>query len=165
MDPHDILTTMAEIAIALAGFSGIVAVLGRHASGSWSEEDRLRLGILLQTSFGAVCWSLAPLLLFSAEASPQLTWLLTSGGYAAYLTGSMAYRVYRVRAVARAHPEIPIDRGYAALMFFGGFAVVALAVANAWSLQTLWPHAVCVLFSLIVGFIQFVRLLRSSWSS
>jgi hypothetical protein len=54
MAPEDILTTTAEIGIALAGFSGIVAVLGRRAEGAWSGADRVRLAMLLETSFAAV---------------------------------------------------------------------------------------------------------------
>ena len=39
----DILMTLAEVSIALAGFGGIVAGLGYRSKDNWSSRDKFRL--------------------------------------------------------------------------------------------------------------------------
>ena len=58
----DLLTVMAEVGIALTGFTGLVVVLGRRARGDWTTAERTQLTILLQTSLAAVFFALLPLL-------------------------------------------------------------------------------------------------------
>ena len=54
------LEVLAEIAIAIAGFSGVVTALTIHTS-QWSELDKIRLRLLLQASFATAFFSLLPL--------------------------------------------------------------------------------------------------------
>ena len=51
MEPADILQTIAEIAMGLAGFGGIAAGLGYRARGEWRSDDQMRL-------IGMACTSL-----------------------------------------------------------------------------------------------------------
>ena len=46
MESASVLESIAEIAIALAGFGGIAAGLGYRARGTWSPDDQLRLILL-----------------------------------------------------------------------------------------------------------------------
>jgi hypothetical protein len=163
VDPEGILTTLAEVGIALAGFSGIVAVLGGRAGDTWSEVDRLRLSLLVHTSFAAVIWSFAPLLLTAADLSTAIVWQVTSGAYVAYLLVVLAYRSRQMRAAVRAG-WVETEPAYAVLLVCGALAAMVLQLVNALSLRTLWPHAVAILWALFVGFMQFLRLLRSTWS-
>jgi len=50
MEPTDVLATIAELAVAFAGFSGIVSALGRHEQGAVFPEDRVRLAVLIGSS-------------------------------------------------------------------------------------------------------------------
>ena len=47
MEAENVLILFAELAIAIVGFSGIVAVLGQRAFGSWSKSDIGRMGVML----------------------------------------------------------------------------------------------------------------------
>jgi hypothetical protein len=53
LDAPQILVGIAEIAVALAGFSGVVVVFGSRSQGQWRAGDRLRLSFLLEASLTA----------------------------------------------------------------------------------------------------------------
>ena len=53
MELSEILIGIAEIATALAGFTGGVVVFGSRSHGSWEIGDRLRLVFLLEASLTA----------------------------------------------------------------------------------------------------------------
>ena len=88
------LRTMAELGIALAGFSGIVAVLGRRLQGEWSSLDRARLLGLLIPSFGVVFFSLLPEVIQGARA-PGLWLRIAHALLAAYQVGGMLFVLIR----------------------------------------------------------------------
>ena len=50
MEPGEALGVAAQIAVALAGFAGVVVVFRREAVHEWSEIDKLRLRLLLANS-------------------------------------------------------------------------------------------------------------------
>lgn len=60
MEPTDVLGTVAEIAVAFAGFSGLVATLGRREQGALFTEDRVRLAVLLGASLSTTAFALLP---------------------------------------------------------------------------------------------------------
>ena len=43
MDAVELLICIAEIATALAGFTGVVVAFGSRSQGTWHPGDRLRL--------------------------------------------------------------------------------------------------------------------------
>ena len=62
MDKVELLIGIAEIAVALAGFTGVVVAFGSRSQGSWNPGDRLRLAFLLEASLTAAGFSLLALL-------------------------------------------------------------------------------------------------------
>ncbi len=66
------LELLAEVPIALAGFSGVVLILGRRSTGRLSGLDKRRLGFLLETTLGVFFLSLMPLVANAATIPPQL---------------------------------------------------------------------------------------------
>jgi hypothetical protein len=79
MEAFETLRSLSEVAIALAGFTGIVAVLGRRAGGRWSPLEWLRLRMLLETSLAVVFLSLFPVLLHQLEMLQDLIWRVGNG--------------------------------------------------------------------------------------
>ena len=158
MIAEDVLVTTAEVAIGLAGLSGIVAaVIGSRASVRWSPIQKLRLTELLRTSFGAVVFSLFPLILLSAGVSNSTSWLVASLTWLGYIGVAIALQVPRVRALLpEAHAETP---WMIYVLFTILIATVSLQLFNVVFLHVAWPHLVTMLGSLIVGFVMFVRLL------
>lgn len=148
-----VLSSAIETGVAIAGFSGIVVVLGRRELGEWSPIERVRLRSLLGASFAAVSFSFFPFVLFSAGLSPQATWRLGSA-VVGLLFGSMA--VIRFRQFRAAAPAIATQDW---LTFLVVTVVVSLLFINAIRAAAPWPYLLAVLANLGLAISQFVRLL------
>jgi hypothetical protein len=155
MNPADLLATLAQLGVALAGFSGIVVVLGARASGEWSTRERQLLSALLATSGGVILWSLLPLLLLAAGLADPSVWLLSS---ASWFVTQLAILFIRARQFARDPGAEGWERRFLILAFVGGVTVLVLQLVNLW-LRASWPHLTAVTWHLMLSFLVFVRLL------
>jgi hypothetical protein len=79
VEAFETLRSLSEVAVALAGFTGIVAVLGNRAGGRWGPLEWLRLRMLLETSLGVLFLSLIPGLLHQLAALQGLIWRIANG--------------------------------------------------------------------------------------
>ena len=77
------LTTIAEIGIALAGFSGLVVVL-RKNTGALNEIEKYRMSVLLATAFGAMFLALLPAALQQSGFADALLWRTSSAFLTAF---------------------------------------------------------------------------------
>jgi hypothetical protein len=157
VNPSDLLTTLAQLGVALAGFSGIVVVLGARASGDWSARERQLLSVLLATSGAVILWSLLPLLLSASQLTDRRVWLLSSGSWA---IGQVGILVFRARQLARDPSAFAQDRGLAITAFCGGVAALGVQLVNSFSWGIAWPHLAAVTWHLALSFLVFVRLLQ-----
>ncbi len=77
MDTMEPLGTVSELALALAGFSGIVIVFGR-----WKDADvafeGYRIKLLLLASFGAMFLALTPVLFQQMGMTEPSLWILSN---------------------------------------------------------------------------------------
>lgn len=161
-DPFDALFTVAEVAIALAGFSGVVAILGQRSSGEWSEPDWLRFAMLLAFSFGAVLFSLLPTLVLALGASEPAAWGISSGLLFVFLVTGYVIVVRRVSALGEvADREFPraigLTVGVISLPVLAMLALNALGVVFS---REFGPFFLGVLWLLSTAGFQFYRLLR-----
>ena len=99
MEAEGILTTLAEVAIAIAGFSGIVVAL-QNRTVDWSETDKLRFSALLQVSFGCVIFSFVPIVLYLMHPSEPFVWRWSSSLWLVYIACTAAYRVPQLPRVS-----------------------------------------------------------------
>ena len=76
MDGQDELLTIAEIAVGLAGFSGVVAAFIQR--GSLSAADRLRFVALFVTAFTALVLAFVPIMLAYGGFQDENLWHLSS---------------------------------------------------------------------------------------
>lgn len=88
----DIFHTLAEVAVAITGFSSLVVVF-RGSTGAWTRQDYIGLSFVLSWSIGCIFLSLLPILLVefavSLAAASQIGLFSTSvymGLVAAVLT-------------------------------------------------------------------------------
>jgi len=77
MEHAEALYVIAELALGLAGFSGVVVALGT-SPGSWPVADRLRLAGLLAVSLGALFIALVALLLDNLNVGSDTSWRISS---------------------------------------------------------------------------------------
>ena len=74
MEPGEALGIAAQIAVALAGFAGVVVVFRREAVHEWSGIDKLRLRLLLANSIVPLGLSMLGLLLITIKPRPPEIW-------------------------------------------------------------------------------------------
>ena len=74
----DTLHTLAQIAIALIGFSGIVVVFGERTSARWTAEEALRLYALLAPSLTVLFCCFIPILLAALLDRPETVWRIAN---------------------------------------------------------------------------------------
>ena len=78
MESEGFLVAIAQIAVALAGFSGLV-VATRHASPTgWSTRDMWSLAWMFGASIGALFLALLPILLFFLRVPTEVVWMLAT---------------------------------------------------------------------------------------
>lgn len=72
------LMAIAQIAIALIGFSGVVVTLGRTEGGKWSEAELLQLRTLVEPSMVVLVGAFFPLGIALADMSPEAVWRISN---------------------------------------------------------------------------------------
>jgi len=159
---EQVFTSAIETGIAVAGFSGIVVVLGRRAEGQWSPSDRVRVTLLLQTSFAAIGLSFLALALDGAGVAEPQIWKVGSACYALYAILAVFPRVRLFHTMADTDPSFAptLAKGLVVVVF----CVAALQAYNAVVLSAGWPFALAVIVELVVALAVFVRLLQGVWS-
>lgn len=159
MTGGDLLQTLAEVGITLAGFTGIVAVLGRRGHGEWEAHEWLRLAMLLTFSFGSVFFAFLPFLLDAYHVEERRIWAIASGALAIFVV--VVYVVIVVRVVALGdlvRAEFP--RWAGAAVGVASVIVLAVLVSNALGAREFAPYFTGMLWLLVAAAAQFYRLLR-----
>ncbi|MEM9173729.1 MAG: hypothetical protein AAGC67_00705 [Myxococcota bacterium] len=145
MTPSDTLLSLAEIAVALAGFTGIVGALGQRADDADRAIGWVRLRTMLEVSLRNAAFALLPLPFLGFADDPTLVWRSASG---AYLSTVLAYLVFRRTRSSSPTESLGLEAPFLALLPFSLLACVAnvfgLAGPEAFSLY---------LFSLVLGLV------------
>src|SRR6266571_7809947 len=79
MEPGEALTTAAQIAVALAGFAGVVVAFRSSSLHEWSPRDRFRLWLLLGNALVPLFACLSGMLLLTIKPTPLSIWRWCSG--------------------------------------------------------------------------------------
>lgn len=142
--------------VAVAGFSGIVIVLGRRDSGEWTSVDRLRLGGLLNASVAPMSISGLAMILLASQAPSDFVWRTCSAVYAALFV------VFWTRGMRRASTLDPEDTNRAQMLIVGisGIAMILLLTANTLLIHSFWPLAVGLVYHIALALFNFFGLLR-----
>lgn len=78
MDETDILLTVAEIGVALAGFASLATVLGRRYGNTDPLVNAIRLRGLLDAGISTLMLALVAVLLLQIDASGEWVWRIAS---------------------------------------------------------------------------------------
>ncbi|MCP5180761.1 MAG: hypothetical protein H6994_12820 [Pseudomonadales bacterium] len=76
----EVLLALAQIAVSIIGFSGVVVTLGRAEKERWSASELLQLRTLVEPSMVVLLGSLLPLLIALADVSPEHLWRVANAG-------------------------------------------------------------------------------------
>ncbi len=158
MEHGDLLLTLAEVSVAFAGFSGVVAVFGRRDPSSWSFSDRYRFLLLVESSLSLLLFCILPFGLSSLHITDQSVWRAMSALVVSYLVLSGIFLIFRLRAAS------PSERSgvpsIATRVFGVGQVLVAiLSVYNAVFIGEFGPFLVALIFILTRSGFLFARML------
>src|SRR6202035_599459 len=79
MEPGEALATAAQIAVALAGFAGVVVAFRSSSLHEWSLVDKFRLWLLLGSALVPLFSCLFGMLLLTIKPTPLSIWRWASG--------------------------------------------------------------------------------------
>jgi fumarate reductase subunit D len=154
MQAFDVLSILAQLAIAITGFSGVVSVFSPKAGATFGNLDYLRLASLLTASLSAFVLCVIAILLLIASIDEKAVWRIVS------LLVAFERAVWLSQFVR--NRNLFSRRGQALIFFYifsaGGALVIMLASTNALLLGMFWPFTSCIVWYLIESSFVFVRL-------
>jgi len=160
MEPGEALGTAAQLAVALAGFAGVVVVFRTGSVHEWSAIDKLRLRLMLGNSVIPLAFCFLGMLLLTVNPPLLGIWRWTSLCafvvlvFFAALTGPAGRKVPR--------DQFAFDRT-TRLTFYSlavlGWLLCFLQLYNVIILHAFWPFFAVIIFQLMAGVIQFVRMI------
>jgi hypothetical protein len=160
MEPGEALGIVAQIAVALAGFAGVVVVFRRESIHEWSPPDKLRLRFLLTNSILPLGFCMLGLLLLTIKPMPPGIWRWCSGFAFAV---SLLFAVTMTRTFRRLDlRQIQRERATRFVFYlFGTFgtAAILLQLYNTAFLGAFWPFFTAIIFQLVTAMFQFARMI------
>ncbi len=159
MGSTDSLHLIAELAVAVAGFASLVAVIGRRQGRDYPHWDAARLGSMLETSLLVIAFSLLPLLPFKAGLSAEFSWRISAGVFA---VSGVALALHQGRR-ARKLPGYSFLRPWTILFgVLSGSAVLVLALGASGLLDVVEATYLWGLYAYLArSGLLFLRLVRS----
>ena len=160
MEPGEALGIAAQIAVALAGFAGVVVVFRRESVHEWSPLDKLRLRLLLADSILPLGLCMMGLLLLTIKPMPPAMWRWCSGiEFVVFLffviTMTKTSQRLGVRKVKREWGSRFV------LYLFGAFGMAAMLLQayNVALPGAFWPFFAGIVYQLITAMAQFARMI------
>ncbi len=160
MEPGEALSTAAQVAVALAGFAGVVVVFQRESVHEWSSIDKFRLRILLTNSILPLAFCMIGLLLLTIKPNPAGAWRWCSGLTFAvlFLFGIETMRIFRSFDPA----QLRNTRATGFTFYFFavlGTAAMLFQLYNGAILGAFWPFFTGIVVQLLAAMFQFVRII------
>ena len=138
MEHLDTLLTIAEIAIALAGFASIVSVVAQSAEETSRIADSYRLRLMLEVALRNAGFAVLPLPFLSVLPSDPMLWRAASG---CYLTAAIVHGLIRLKVQREIGPlwftqsaqvflALTVLASFANVLGFGGIHAFSLYLAS-----------------------------------
>ena len=161
MERTDVLLTIAEVAVAFAGFASLASLIGRGSSTTDPRVDAVRLRNMLSISLTVVGLSLIPVLLLSIAPSEAIGWIVSSA-IAFVWTAVVAAR--GIRRAAPVEEALGYDKPGARFIRGLGFAAAAGLFVNATGIPGAYApdvYLAALLLALAASGMLFTRLIGS----
>lgn len=160
MQPGEALGIAAQIAVALAGFAGVVVVFRSSSLQDWAPMDKFRLLILLGNALVPLFACMFGMLLLTITPPPVSIWHWCSGFS---LLMSFPFGFLTWRRLSKLGPSVVKNMGTYRYLFFLvgalGAAVGLLQVYNALVSGVFWAFYAAIIFPLAVGSLQFALMI------
>ena len=160
MEPGEALGLAAQIAVALAGFAGVVVAFRRDSLHEWSPVDKFRLWLLLTNSVAPLICCLFAILLLTVKPEPISIWRWCSAFSTLLL---LPYIFMGGRTRAKLGRDAIRNMGSYRYVYYGmtivGTGIILCQVVNAAFLNLFWIFFLGIAFHLSAGILQFVRMI------
>jgi len=156
------LLAIAEISVALVGFSSIVVAIRGTNPNSWSQQDRVGLANVFAASVAALIGSLLPFPLQQLGLAEHQVWSASNAAFGLLLLSYLVFLLFRQRGTP---PRVPFLFW---LLVASGFLLgLALLLAAAGLVVLNGPGLllVALMFSLLAALAQLATFLLLSTSS
>ncbi len=160
MEPGEALSTAAQIAVALAGFAGVVVVFRRESVHDWTPIDKFRLRLLLTNSILPLALCVIGMLLLTVRPAPRGIWRWCSGTAVVIVVpfAITASRTFRKLDPQQLQNELATGFAFYLLGLLGT-AVVLLQFFNIAILNAFWPFFTGIVMHLLAAMFQFARII------
>jgi hypothetical protein len=165
MEPGETLGIAAQIAVALAGFAGVVVVFRRESVRDWSPIDKFRLRLLLANSILPLGLCVIALLLMTVEPAVMAVWRWCSS------VAFVVFLFFGIRTMTGFRRfNVPRSQGAAANFIFYLFGTLGagatlLQLYNVALLGAFWPFFSGIVVQLIAAMFQFARMVLAPQQS
>jgi hypothetical protein len=160
MEPGEALATAAQIAVALAGFAGVVVAFRSRSLHDWSPRDKFRLWLLLGNALLPLFACLFGMLLLTIKPAPLSIWHWCSGFS---LLLSIPFAFSSRRRLSELGPTVIKEMGAFRYVFYTvsilGLAVGLLQLYNALVSGVFWLFYATIMFQLAIGALQFALMI------
>jgi hypothetical protein len=157
VEGSDVLQTLAEVAIALTGFTGIVMAFRGRTDESLPGYTLVRFRILLMASLAATGFALLPFFFHYIRLAPAVTWSICSAVVSIFM---IAIAVHDIRAHRTYSDTMPkFDRQAGPLFALVGSALWVAQISNVVALHSFGPYLAAPMWFLGFSAFQFCRLL------
>ena len=160
MEPGEALSVAAQIAVALAGFAGVVVAFRSRLLHEWSPREKFRLWLLLGNTLVPLFNCLFGMLLLTIKPIPLPIWHWCSGF--SLLLG-LPFGILTWRRQSELGPTVIKEMGAYRYVYYMisilGAAVGLLQVYNALVTGVFWFFYAAVIFPLAIGTLQFALMI------
>ena len=162
MEPGEALGIAAQIAVALAGFAGVVVVFRRESIHEWSPIDKFRLRLLLSNSILPLGLCVIALLLLTVQPTLIGVWRWCSSvGFVVFLAFGITVNISSRRLHLRQLQDAPANFIFY-LFAVLGWGAILLQLCNVALLGAFWPFFAGIVLQLVAAMLQFARMIFSS---
>jgi hypothetical protein len=162
MPGADYLYTVAQIAVALVGFSGIVAAFKERGNSGFAGTEHALLTLLIERGFAALFFAMLPPLLVLLVSPGRAFWAVCSGLLAAYTLTAFVRLIRRRRSMSESARAGSARSFYmnSAVALSAAFGVQLLNAVGIVPNQGVGWYALGATWYLVAGANLFVSLLR-----
>src|SRR5437762_11177695 len=160
MEPGEALTAAAQIAVALAGFAGVVVAFRSKSLHERSPRDKFRLWLLLGNALVPLFDCFFGMFLMTIKPTPHCIWNCCSGFS---LLLSFPFGFWTWRRLSELGPTVIKNMGAYRYLFYMvgilGTAVVLSQFYNALVSGVFWLFYAAIIFPLAIGSLQFALMI------
>lgn len=159
MERSDLLLTTAQLGMALAGFAGLVTLLGRPHPRADQRLSEIRFRSMMELSLTLAAFGLLPFVPAELGLAERLAWRLASAAYALACT---LFLLHSLRRNRRAMGRVLVAGGVTATLFGVGAGlalVLALAALGACAGRESAVYCAALFVQFLAASFFFIRLL------